>query len=249
MFIESRNNKIYREALELKEKNARDQKGLFLVEGKKQISEIDGGWRARALFVSKDYKGTVPENSFVLPPKLFDKLSSTKTPQGIIAAVEKRVYDAQEILRQNGFFLILENIQDPGNLGAIIRSAHAFGAKGVFISKGSADIYSSKAARSTMGSIFKVPFINDIDCRDIMKIMKQEKIQTLAASLKGKDLSQMPAFKGKIALIIGNEGGGIQEETERASDFCVKIQMKGGAQSLNAAAAASIIMYELSKNT
>jgi TrmH family RNA methyltransferase len=99
-----------------------------------------------------------------------------------------------------------------------------------------------------MGSLFSVPFANNIDCDQVISAMKKEKIKIYAASLKGSELSQTPPFKGKTAVIIGNEAGGIKEETEHAADFSVKIPMKGGAQSLNAAAAASIIMYELSKN-
>ena len=248
MTIESAQNKIFKEALSLKNKKDRGESGFFLVEGKKQIAEISGSWNIKQIFVSKDY-AEKPEgkNVFILPQKLFDKLSSTETPQGIIAVVEKKKYNISEILKQDGFFIILETIQDPGNLGTIIRCAHAFGAKGVFVSKSSADIYSDKTVRSSMGSLFNVPVIDDIDCLKLISLMKKANIKTLAASLKGKEISDGKILKGKTALIIGNEANGIKAETEKAADELIKIPMKQSAESLNAAIAAAILMYEMQK--
>jgi TrmH family RNA methyltransferase len=248
MIIESAQNKIFKEALALKDKKKRDESGLFLVEGKKQISEIPADWNIKQIFVSKDYREKADEkNVFILPKKLFNKLASTQSPQGIIAQVEKKKYNINEIIKNNGFFIILETIQDPGNLGTIIRSARAFGAKGVFVSKDSADIYSDKTARSSMGSLFNIPVIDGADCLALISEMKKENIKILAASLKGKEFKGNEILKGKTALIIGNEANGIKPETQKAADALIKIPMKNGTESLNAAIAASILMYEAMK--
>jgi len=246
--IESAQNKNFKFALGLKDKKNRVESGLFLVEGKKQVEEIPENWEIKTLFISKGYK-YAPENAdfFELPQKLFDKLASTQTPQGVIAVVKKKNYNIGEILKQNGFFAVLENIQDPGNLGTIIRSARAFGAKGVFVSKDSADIYSDKTVRASMGSLFNVPVIDDIGVASLIASMKKENIKIFAGSLDGEILSSGAIFKGKSALIIGNEANGLSHQTKELSDFKIKIEMRNGAQSLNAAAAASILMYEASK--
>ncbi|MDR3113884.1 MAG: RNA methyltransferase [Endomicrobium sp.] len=245
MIIESAQNKIFKEALSLNDKKKRDDSGLFLVEGKKQIAEIPADWNIRRIFVSKDYKEKPSvKNVFILHEKLFNKLASTQSPQGIIAEVEKKNYNIEKIIKQDGFFIILETIQDPGNLGTIIRSARAFGAKGVFVSKDSADIYSDKTARSAMGALFNIAVIDNVDCGSLISIMKKENIKIFAASLKGKEITDNAIFKGKTALIIGNEANGIKPETQKAADALIKIPMIKEAESLNAAIAASILMYE-----
>lgn len=249
MLIESAQNKIFKEALSLKDKKNRDESGFFLIEGKKQTDEIPHDWRIRQIFISKNYGGKAGgKNVFILPQRLFDKLSSTQTPQGIIAVAEKKNYDISEILRRDGFFVVLETIQDPGNLGTVIRCARAFGAAAVFVSKGSADIYSGKAARSSAGALFHVPVIDGVDCLNLISLMKEENIKILAASLNGKEISDGKILKGKAAVIIGNEAGGIGEETEKAADALLKIPMKNGTESLNAAIAAAILMYEMQKS-
>lgn len=250
MIIESSQNKIFKELLLLKEKKYRQDNGLFLVEGKKQTEEVSGGWNIKKLCVSATYaeKNFYHDagNTFTLSDSLFNKLSSTETPQGIIAVVEKKHYDASAVLKENGFFAVLENIQDPGNLGTIIRSADAFGAKGVFVSKGSADIYSDKTIRSTMGSIFHIPVIDEIDIESILKLMKKEKIKTFAASLGAQTYLKEAVFPKKSAIIIGNESNGLTDKIQKMADKHIKIEIPGKAESLNAAIAASIIMYKIS---
>ncbi len=250
MKIESQHNNTFQAALALKEKKHRKESGLFLVEGQKQIEEIYKGWNIKKLFISEGFKGKIIENTdtFVISDKLFGKLSSTQTPQGIIAVVEKKEHPVENILKNEGFFVVLENIQDPGNLGTIIRSADAFGAKGVFVSKESADIYSDKVLRSTMGSLFHIPVIDEVSLPELFKAMSKEKVKIYTSSLSVKKGLEAVKFPKKCAVVIGNESKGISESTEKAADSLFKIAMPGSAESLNAAIAASIIMYEISKN-
>ncbi|GMO65705.1 MAG: RNA methyltransferase [Endomicrobiia bacterium] len=250
MIIKSTENKIFRFALKLQDKKFRNKSRLFLIEGKKQVEDIPENWNIRQIFISERYnKGITADfkNTTIFSDHLFNKLSATKSPQGIMALIEKKYYDPKEIIKSYGKFIILESIYDPGNLGAIIRSADAFGIKAVFVSKESADIYSDKTLRATMGSIFHIPVIDNIEIEDILNSMKNEKILILAASLKGKKYLNEIKLENKSAFIIGNESHGIRDKTENLADILVKIYMPGKTKSLNAAVAASVIMYEMSK--
>jgi TrmH family RNA methyltransferase len=249
MIIESVQNRIFKEALKVKCKNFRDENGIFFVEGEKQVREIPKDWTIKRLFVSEKYKNGIADfkNAVVFSDRLFNKLSAMKAPQGIMAVVEKKYYPVQDVINNRGPFIILENIQDPGNLGTIIRSADAFGIKGVFVSKGSADIYSDKTVRAAMGSIFHLPVVDNVDIENTLKSMKKENINVFAASLKGKKYLNDIKKSGESAFVIGNEANGLKNETEDLADTLVKIRRSGKAESLNVAVAASVIMYEMSK--
>jgi TrmH family RNA methyltransferase len=249
MIIKSTQNQIFKNALSMKDKKFRDKNGIFFVEGKKQVEEIPKDWDIKQIFISEEYKSAICafKNVTTFSERLFNKLVATQSPQAIMAVVSKKHYNVQEIIKNQGLFIILENIQDPGNLGTIIRSADAFASKAVFVSKGSADIYSDKTLRSTMGSIFHLPVIGNIDIKDTLNLMKEENIAVFGASLNGKKYLNDIKFPAKCAFIIGNEASGIKNETENLMDELVKIYMPGNSQSLNASVAASIVMYEISK--
>jgi TrmH family RNA methyltransferase len=250
MVIKSTQNQIFKNALNMKDKKFRDKNGIFFVEGKKQVEEIPKDWDIKQIFISEEYKNAICgfKNVTAFSERLFNKLATTKSPQKVMAVVRKKRYSVEEIIKNQGLFIILENIQDPGNLGTIIRSADAFALKAVFVSRGSADIYSDKTLRSTMGSIFHLPVIGNIDVEDTLNLMKEEKITVFGASLNGRKYLNDIKFPAKCAFIIGNEAGGIKNETENLMDELVKIYMPGNSESLNAAVAASVIMYEISKN-
>lgn len=252
IIIESPQNKIFKEAMLLKDKKYRNENGLFLVEGQKQTGEINKSWNIKKIFISQSFSEKFQPGQncppTILSDHLFNKLSATKTPQGIIAVVEKKQYNAENLIKnmKDGFFVILDMIQDPGNLGTIIRSADAFGCKGVFVSKNSADIYSDKVMRSTMGSVFHIPVIDEADTETTINSIKSEGFTIFAASLDTKTLIKNTKFPSKSALIIGNESKGLPIETQNQADKLIKINMPGNAESLNAAVAAAIFMYEIS---
>jgi TrmH family RNA methyltransferase len=180
MLIKSSQNRTFKNLLKLQDKKFRRQNDVFLVEGKKQVFEISKDWDIRQIIVSQKYETiNTFEESIILSERLFSKLSSTKSPQGIIAVVEKKHYKIEELINQTGIFIVLENIQDPGNLGTIIRSADAFGAKAIFVSKESADIYSDKTVRAAMGSLFHLPVLDNVDIKELIILMKRKKIQFL----------------------------------------------------------------------
>ncbi|MDR3112260.1 MAG: RNA methyltransferase [Elusimicrobiota bacterium] len=251
MFIKSRQNEVYRKALKLKDKKFRNEFGSFLVEGKKQIEAISFDWEIEVVFVTPNFDCSYLKNCkpIILPENLFNKLVNTKTPQGIVAVVKKNSYQIEKIVKKNGVFVLLESLQDPSNIGSIIRCADAFGAAAVFVSAESADIYCEKAVNVSMGSLFHLPVIDNVEISDILYKLKNEKIKVFAASLKAKKFLNEIKIPQKSAFLIGNESKGLKAETEKLVDDKIKIKMKGKAESLNAAIAASIIMYEYQCNS
>ena len=178
--------------------------------------------------------------SYQIGETLFSQLCSTENPQGVIAVIQQK-NNANDI--EGDFFLLCDKVQDPGNLGTIIRSAHAAGVNAIILTKGTVDIYNDKTIRSTMGSIFYVPIIYDNDLSFLNKL-KSEGFSLVATSLEesrnffDEDLSQ------KVILSVGNEGNGISKEIFDLADKKVKIPMPGGAESLNVGVATSIILFE-----
>ena len=247
MFIESVHNDIIKSVISLKEKKNRDEKSLFVVEGFKQVSEIPKDWKIEFVLCTDKYKDFVADKKYITTEKIFKKISDTKTPQEILAVVEKKKFDKETILSGKGIFVVIDTLQDPGNMGTIIRTAESFGCKGIFISKNSADVYGDKVIRSTMGAIFNIPVIQECDIVSLMLQMKQKQINTCAFSLDTDNVLSSFKFKNSTAIIIGNESNGINKDVLNIVDNKIKIDMWGKSQSLNAAVACSIAVYEVSK--
>ena len=156
-------------------------------------------------------------------------------------------YSLEDLLEQEKpLFLVLENLQDPGNLGTILRTGEGAGINGVIMSHDTVDIYNPKVTRSTMGSIFRVPFVYVDDLLEVAETMKQKNIITYAAHLNGTDYTKEDYQKGP-AFFIGNEGNGLTDATAGQADCLIRIPMKGQLESLNAGVAAAILMYEASR--
>jgi TrmH family RNA methyltransferase len=173
--------------------------------------------------------------------KVFKSITDLTTPQGILAIVEKN--DMSSIDYKQNFFLILDDIQDPGNIGTILRTADSINIKQIIVSSKTADVYNPKVVRSTMGAIFRVKVIVKEDLEKTVKELKKHKIKVLATDLK-TDESIYDINYNKTAVIIGNESKGVSEKLLNISDGRIKIPMTGKTESLNAAVASSIIMYE-----
>lgn len=247
MFIESIHNDIIKLVVSLKEKKNRDKKSLFVVEGFKQVSEIPKDWKIKFVIVTEKYKDFITDKKYITTEKIFKKISDTKTPQEILAVVEKKKFDINKVLLNDGFFVVIDTLQDPGNIGTIIRTAESFGCKGIFVSKNSVDIYGDKVVRSTMGAIFNIPVIQECDIVNLIELMKQKQINTCAFSLDTDNVLSDFKFKKNTAIIIGNESKGISKKNLDVVDNKIKIDMFGKSQSLNASVACSIAIYEVSK--
>jgi len=176
---------------------------------------------------------------------VFKKASDTDSPQGIIFVVKKPEYSLDEIL--GGNILILEDIQDPGNLGTMMRTAEGAGISGIIMSKGTVDLFNPKTVRATMGSLFRVPFIYTEDLQGICGVLKENNVNIYAAHLKGERFFDEIEYPGKTAFMIGNEGNGLSDEIADLADKYIKIPMNGQLESLNAAIAAALLMYRVRK--
>lgn len=222
--------------------SARRKSGLFVAEGERIFEEIPPD-DITAVYMSESFERSHPDLrcDYVIPDTEFNKLADTKHPQGILAVVRQKEYRIDDI-SDGELFIILDAIQDPGNLGTIVRTAEAAGAAAVIMNKGCADIYSPKVVRSTMGSIFRVPFIYTEDLICAVDKIKSYGAYVYAATLSGRSISEAK-IKEKRAFIIGNEGNGISADILSLADMEISIPMSGKVESLNAAVSAAILMY------
>lgn len=282
-----------------KERNRQD---VFVVEGPKMFGETPRE-RLVQVFVSESFYQK-NEADFgggsrvtVLSDRVFESVSDTRTPQGVLALVRQYHYGLKDLLGRDradagtflppagqvgartsflppagqvgartsflppagqgsasvasgnaaAFIVALENLQDPGNLGTILRTAEGAGATGVLLSSGCVDIYNPKVVRSTMGAIFRVPFYYTDDLRRDLLALRGKGMQWYAAHLEGSVDYDEAAYCGPVGILIGNESQGLTEEMAALADQRIRIPMCGQAESLNAAVAASVLMYEANR--
>ncbi len=250
MVILSKDNKIVKQIKYLHTKKGRDELNLFIVEGIRFVQEITDDFICKYYVFSQTFalKNEIDDfkaDHYVVSDNIFKEISDTITPQGILAVVEKKSYTLENLSIDNSFFLIAENIQDPGNLGTLIRTADAAGVEAVFLSKNCVDIYNSKVIRSTAGSIFHLPIIENVELESVLSYLKDNGIKIYAAHLKGKKFPYEIDLTGNLAIIIGNEGNGLSQNISERADLFLKIPMIGRAESLNASIASGILLYEV----
>ncbi|MCR4925101.1 MAG: RNA methyltransferase [Clostridiales bacterium] len=238
----------------------RKKQGLFVVEGARLCSDaLQTGAKIKKFFYTEkameNYSEKISpliekaEKSFIISEEISTHLSQTQSPQGVFCVVE--MLDKNESnykINKDGVYIILENVQDPANLGAVCRTAEALGVDGVFVS-GGCDIYNPKAQRAAMGSLFRINVFETDDIIETIRMLKSYGI-TVSASTPREDALDIAEFSEKykgVACVIGNEGNGVTEKTFSVCDCLVTIPMRGRAESLNASVAASIIMYQLMK--
>lgn len=251
--ITSNSNTQVKRLLQLQKKSkARNEEKVFLVEGLRMFSEVPAErvqkvYISESLYNKKKHELNLERFSVeILSDSVFQYVSDTKTPQGILCIVEQKKYDIEKLLNiENPHFMVLDNLQDPGNLGTIVRTAEGAGVDAVFLSKESVDIYNPKTIRSTMGSIYRMPVIYVDDLLELLNIFKQRGIKSYAAHLEGKKSYDKEDYQSGTAILIGNEGNGLRDEVAENADVWVQIPMQGKVESLNAAIAASILMFEV----
>lgn len=251
--ITSTSNGQVKELLQLQKKSkVRNERDIFVVEGIKMFLEaprdrIEKVFISETLFNKKKQElqldGLKVE---ILSDKVFSYVSDTKTPQGILCIVRQKKTKLEEIFRQNpAHLMILENLQDPGNLGTIVRTAEGAGVSGIILSKDCVDIYNPKTIRSTMGSIYRMPFLYVENLEKTIEEVKEQNVKVYAAHLQGKNNYDEENYQTGCAFLIGNEGNGLSQEIAEKADIWVKINMHGQVESLNAAIASSILMFEV----
>ena len=229
----------------LHDRKGRDSLNAFLVEGAKMVGEaLDSGLDVQALLLRDGYEppfplpGCVP--SYILSGNAFSSVSDTRTPQGIAAVLSRRVLPLS-----GNRFVALDNVQDPGNVGTIIRTADAAGLDGVILGPGCADLFSPKVLRSTMGSIFRMGFSFPDSLPDALRDLKEKGFSVLSSQLDGSSFFTREKMASSFVLVIGNEGSGVSPEVRDIATHRLALPMRGGAESLNAAVAAGIMMYDL----
>ena len=198
------------------------------------------------VYISESFHKMYPSiDGEVVKEDIFRKLCDTTNPQGVLAVVRQKHLSLSDMTNGgNGLFLILEGIQDPGNLGTMLRTGEAAGVSGIIMDRQTVDIYSPKVVRSTMGAIFRVPFCYVEDMQSAVRQMQSEGIKFYAAHLDAKkSYSDIDYTKG-TAFMIGNEGNGLSDVLSSMADEKILIPMKGKVESLNAAVSASILMYK-----
>ncbi|MGL4736068.1 MAG: TrmH family RNA methyltransferase [Cellulosilyticaceae bacterium] len=253
-FISSSQNPIIKNIIQLQKKRSeRRKQGLFVVEGIKQVNEIPDHYPVEYYITTEDYDSNQITNLakgkwIVVPQELFKQMSDTETPQGVMAVVKKQELTLADVPKKDRpFYLVLENLQDPGNLGTIIRSAYGFDVDAILITKGSVDLYSPKTLRSTMSALFHVPIVAEVEMSECIDWIGAQGVTLYATALEESKVLYDVDYTEGCALVIGNEANGVTESTKEIAHQKVRIPMPGGLESLNASIAASICMYEVMK--
>ncbi len=233
----------------------RRKDGIFLAEGVKMFGEAPVDWILE-VYVSTKLLAQLSQETAIyeklqkvgfeeVTEEVFSKISDTQTPQGILTVMRQPVYQLSQLLNaENPLLVVLEDLQDPGNLGTIIRTGEGAGITGVIMSKQTVDIFNPKVIRATMGSVYRVPFVYVEDLVETMNLLHQQGIHTYAAHLQGKEYYDSFSFNQSTAFLIGNEGNGLSRQVADAAEHYLKIPMEGQVESLNAAVATALLMYE-----
>lgn len=257
--ITSTSNARVKRLVNLKKKRkSRDEEKVFLVEGIRMFREVPVK-QLEEVYVSESFykkerdtvelvlKGSEvrPE---VLSDTVFDYVSDTKTPQGVLCVVRQMEYSLEEVTAgECPMIMVLDHLQDPGNLGTILRTAEGAGVTGILMDQECVDVYNPKTIRSTMGSVYRMPFCYVEDLKEGICCLKKSGIHTYAAHLEGSQNYEKEDYRKPCAFLIGNEGNGLRKEIADLADIYIKIPMKGQVESLNAAIAASVLMFEAAR--
>ncbi len=254
MITSTTNNRIKKLVALSQKAKLRREEDVFLVEGPRMFVEAPKSW-IREVYVSESFlaKCSFQEELKAQPyevvsDEVFQKISDTKTPQGILSVLKCPHYEMKELLqKENPLLVVLENIQDPGNLGTILRAGEGAGIDGVIMTRETADLFNPKVIRATMGSIYRVPYIYTDDIQASISELKDRGIAVYAAHLSDSVCYDEADYQKGTAFLIGNEGNGLKKETADSATQYIKIPMQGQVESLNAAIATSILMYEAAR--
>ncbi len=258
MITSTSNARIKRLVNLKKKRKLRDEEGVFLVEGIRMFREVSLD-KLKEVYVSESFykkeKDTVKEvlkDSKIrveeLTDTVFSHASDTKTPQGILCVVEQMNHKISELTSAEcPLIMVLDHLQDPGNLGTILRTAEGAGVTGILMDRECVDIYNPKTIRSTMGSVYRMPFVYVEDLGKGIQDLKDKGITTYAAHLEGKHSYDEEDLTNPCAFLIGNEGNGLRREIADMADCYIKIPMLGQVESLNAAIASSVLMFEAAR--
>lgn len=252
--ISSKDNEIIKKIKSLKEKKYRDIENCYIIEGIKLVKEaIAENAKIKQIVVCEDCinDGEIDTDTLYeiakfdvvyVTEKVFKTITDVKTPQGIIAVIEKNNINSKIDYSQD-IIIALDGVQDPGNLGTILRTVDSANLKQIILSKDSADSYNPKVVRSTMGAIFRVNIIEADSLKEMLQEAKKNNFKVMVTSLDTKNSIYDVDYSKKV-IVIGNEANGVSKEVQAIADEKVKIPMLGKTESLNASVAAGIMIYE-----
>lgn len=252
--ITSSDNDIYKAFARLYRRKYRDREGLYIIEGINLIEEaVKNGAELKSVFIREDFDadahgvrafeaGGIPVYS--MPRALFDKTSDTQTPQGIAAVSAKPECGVESFFAETDNIIVLDRLQDPGNIGTVIRTADAAGFAGAVIVKGTADLFSPKTVRAAAGSLYRVRLLYADSAADAARLIRDYGRRLICTSPYADRLYYDVDMSQRTAIVIGNEANGVCSEFSESADVSVRLPMEGSIESLNAAVAASVMMYE-----
>lgn len=252
--ITSKDNELIKHIRKLKDKKYRDESNEYVVEGVKLVEEaVKENAKIKQIIVCEDTTRTyeIPTHIMLeiakyecisVSDKIFNIITQVTNPQGIMAIIEKNAQDTQIDYAQD-IIVVLDDVQDPGNLGTILRTVDSIGLNQIIVSKGTADAFNSKVVRSTMGAIFRIKIIEVENLAQAIKEMRKHHFKLMVTSLQTENSIYDIDFNKKI-IVIGNEANGVSKEIQDMADEKAKIPMLGRTESLNASVAAGVVMYE-----
>ncbi|MCM1056880.1 MAG: RNA methyltransferase [Firmicutes bacterium] len=255
MITSSSNSRVKQVVQWQKSAKERDQAGVFPAEGFKMFEEApeellrevylsQGAYERLCSFPA--LKRKLEDTGYELVSEdVLARMCDTRTPQGILFIAAQPRYEPEQLLDVPApLLVVLEKLQDPGNLGTIIRTGEGAGITGVIMDRQTVDLFNPKTIRATMGSVFRVPFLYTDSLQEMLVRLRERGIHIYAAHLDGRRYYESFSFCGGTAFLIGNEGNGLSRELTEQAEAAVKIPMEGRVESLNAAVAASLLMYE-----
>jgi TrmH family RNA methyltransferase len=254
--VQSKQNPRLKELRRVLSRAGRDEGGLVGIEGENLLGEaLKAGLRVATVFVAEGAEGRLDglnlaaeTEVLLLPRALLDAALATETPQPVAALVHAPSWGWEDLLGTKGMSLVvvLAGLQDPGNLGTVLRSSEAFGATGIVSLPGTVSAWNAKAVRASAGSVFRLPLVA-AGVEECFERLRADGVRVLTTAVRGSEALDKAGLAGPVAFLIGNEGNGVAEELAQLADEAVTIPCPGPVESLNAAVAASILLYEAAR--
>ena len=254
-FIQSKDNKTIKHIISLGQRKNRQKSGEYIVEGIRSIRDIAAMGAVKTILIREsksqdknvldllalDAVQSVP--TYIVQDPVFDKVDNTVNGQGVVAIVAKPKHDIDSV--EDGLYITLDGVQDPGNLGTIIRTAVAAGVKGIFLMKGTVDPFNDKTVRSTMSALHKIPLYEDVTLSMLHDIVAESNMTTYVTALEDSEPYHSVDYAKRTMLVLGNEGNGVTPEVMNLCTNRIMIPMYGDMESLNVSVAAALCMYKV----
>lgn len=253
-YIQSKDNKTIKHIISLQQRKYRQKFGEYMVEGIRAVTDIGKKDCLRSILIRESKrseleplveKGFTVSSVYVVQDPIFDKIEHSVNGQGILGIAKKCVNDLHSLIVEDGLYVALDGVQDPGNLGTIIRTAVAAGAKGIFLLKGTVDPYNEKCVRSTMSALCNIPIFEDVTLSEFYDFIKDNTIKTYVTSLENAKPYHTISYAKRTMIILGNEGNGVSRKIIEMCDQAITIPMYGDIESLNVSIAAALCMYKV----